>query len=401
MKTKKKIIIFFILITLIGSTIIVSGSKVESFTDINNYGSGWIKGDTSVSDMTDEQFKSMLGVITEITIQNKENSQFKKLDSFPDTLDWRNFDGKDYTTSVRDQRSCGSCWAFSVIAAVESIYKIKDYNSYENIDLSEQMLVSCCDLGGCNGCEGGNLNGALQYLQTYGVVSENNFGYVAEDVTCKPCAGCERYKILDYCDITSVKAALQDGPVVTAMQIYTDFRNYKGGIYNPTTTEIDGLHTVTIVGYNDVKQCYICKNSWGEDWGEANPYDEESEGGWFRIKYGKCDIGNNVYTISIGQKKPQNETLEITNIKGGLRGKVTIKAGKDLVNWNLEINGSFAISIGNKFKSGTIPAYNTEILTFPFTVGFGKVFAKVEANNLTKIYSGFIIGPYILNLYEI
>ena len=62
-------------------------------------------------------------------------------------------------TPIRNQYQCGSCWAFAVTAAIESMYLIKVPGaSVSNLALSPQQLVSCCTAAnGCNsnGCKGG------------------------------------------------------------------------------------------------------------------------------------------------------------------------------------------------------------------------------------------------------
>jgi hypothetical protein len=65
------------------------------------------------------------------------------------------------------------------------------------------------------------------------------------------------------------------------MTVYGDFYSYTGGVYEHVYGEELGGHLVTLVGWDDSNSCWICKNSWGEDWGED---------GWFRIKYSECDI---------------------------------------------------------------------------------------------------------------
>ena len=66
--------------------------------------------------------------------------------SLPATFDWK-AEGK--VTAVRDQGSCGSCWAFGTVGAMESAILIQ---SGQAVDLSEQFLVSCNASGwSCNG----------------------------------------------------------------------------------------------------------------------------------------------------------------------------------------------------------------------------------------------------------
>ena len=63
--------------------------------------------------------------------------------------------------------------------------------------------------------------------------------------------------------------------------MYQDFFSYRSGVYQHVSGEAAGGHCVEILGYNDAQGCWICKNSWGSNWGE---------GGYFRIAYGQCNI---------------------------------------------------------------------------------------------------------------
>lgn len=74
--------------------------------------------------------------------------------SLPDNFDWRNKDGQDWMTPVKNQGSCGSCWAFSAVGIVEPAYNIFSGDPNLDLDLSEQYLVSdCCEQ--CGNCGGG------------------------------------------------------------------------------------------------------------------------------------------------------------------------------------------------------------------------------------------------------
>lgn len=68
---------------------------------------------------------------------------------------------------------------------------------------------------------------------------------------------------------------IEYGPLVAGMDVYDDFFHYTGGIYEHVHGDLAGYHAVTIVGYDELNDYWICKNSWDEDWGEN---------GWFRIR---------------------------------------------------------------------------------------------------------------------
>ena len=123
----------------------------------------------------------------------RQNSRFDEGNSdqrlvLPTTYDWRNIDGENLCTPIRNQGGCGSCWAFAVMGSMESNIRIHDGVA---TDLSEQWLVSCCGLGGCSGEWPGNAANYLLESGTYtdvcgeyGSALESDFPYQATDASC-------------------------------------------------------------------------------------------------------------------------------------------------------------------------------------------------------------------------
>jgi len=212
----------------------------------------------------------------------------------PDSHDWRDHDA---VTQVKDQGSCGSCWAFSAIGNIESQYKL---NIKEDILLSEQELVSC-DKGDDQGCEGGLMETAFKYLETVGVVGETDYPYDGVDEACaldgkKVLAKVTNYAFAGTSDEKQIKELLYtNGPFAIAINA-TPLQWYFGGIVDPwiPSLECDPAslnHGVLLVGYGseDGKDYWIIKNSWGGNWGEK---------GFFRMARGKGTCGVNTYVIS-------------------------------------------------------------------------------------------------------
>ena len=219
--------------------------------------------------------------------------------ALPTAFDWRNAAG-DYTTPIRHQRQCGSCWAFATVAALEAVANIQAGQPALDPDLSEQMLLSCGD----GDCVSGNLGDALTYLETTGVPGEACLPYEADDtVPCgDACAGWANgaWKAGSWFEVGSgqdaIKAQLLDGPVIAHFTVYTDLHHYHGGIYSPSTEDVEDTHAVLLVGWNDGDGAWIAKNSWGTNWGE-DTYGVTGAPGWFRIAYGTCGIENHVYAV--------------------------------------------------------------------------------------------------------
>ncbi|PRQ29104.1 putative actinidain [Rosa chinensis] len=100
-------------------------------------------------------------------------------DDVPNSIDWRK---QGAVTPVKYQAGCGCCWAFSAVAAVEGITKIR---TGQLIPLSEQQLVDCNRDMYNIGCEGGNMVDAFRYIKTNGgITSEDNYQYTARDGAC-------------------------------------------------------------------------------------------------------------------------------------------------------------------------------------------------------------------------
>ena len=249
---------------------------------------------------------------TTINVEDIVEIQFSG--TLPEEFDWRNVDGLDWTTSVKNQRSCGSCVAFGTIGALEAVVQIEMGEIFD-CDLSEAHLFFC----GGGKCDGGwYTDDAAQFVKNTGVVDELCFPYESHDMDCNEKASNWRNRVIKVQtkgaahNERDIKEALVEyGPLFTAFDVCDDFFSYRGGIYQHVSGDYSGGHCVMLVGYSDEDDCWICKNSWGEGWGEKNPYDSSSKGGWFRIKYRECDICEYAYFFdgvfgNIQPMKPEN-----------------------------------------------------------------------------------------------
>ena len=214
--------------------------------------------------------------------------------TLPESWDWRSVGGADWTTPIKDQEECGSCWAFGPLAAIESRVKLAADNPQLVPDFSEQYLLSCSP----GSCEGWYMDTTSDWIFCEGTVDEACFPYVAQDtVACSESCfdrNSRKYKGegwfwvsggYDIIDEDRIKHEIfSGGPVVAAMDVYTDFRSYNGGVYQYATGQYEGGHCIAIVGWGKEGSTdyWICKNSWSPYWGEA---------GWFKIKMGEVNIG--------------------------------------------------------------------------------------------------------------
>jgi len=289
----------------IGSAVYFFNKNVNSLlNDIQNeivkVGASWSAGFNSVISNSLNGEGIGLGCIIEKSDNTYENEPAPLIynESLPDQFSWQDVEGVNWVTPARNQQSCGSCVAFGTISALESVIQIELGNKLD-IDLSEAHLFYC---GGGSCSQGWTVSKSVNYIETYGVPLESCFPYAPRQTDCdKTCPDWETQaiKLIDGARIKSYppkisdvqEALIENGPLVTTFTVYSDFFAYNYGIYEHVSGGVAGGHAVAIVGYDNVNEYWICKNSWGKNWGEN---------GFFRIRYGECGIGStfNTYYLS-------------------------------------------------------------------------------------------------------
>ncbi|KAJ4878904.1 Cysteine proteinases superfamily protein [Raphanus sativus] len=247
--------------------------------------------DNRFADMTNAEFRAhFLGLNTSSLRLNRDQRPVcDAVGNVPDAVDWRK---EGAVTPVRNQGKCGGCWAFTAVAAIEGINKIKTGNL---VSLSEQQLIDC-DVGAFNkGCSGGLMTTAYEYLiANGGLVTEADYPYTATQGACDQ----EKSKnkvvtIQGYTKVAQDEASLQAATAQQPVSVGIDasgfiFQLYSSGVF----TGYCGNHLnhgVTVVGYGeeDGQKYWIVKNSWGTAWGEQG-YVRMERG--YSEETGKCGI---------------------------------------------------------------------------------------------------------------
>jgi len=255
-----------------------------------------------------DNYKYRLPVIT-----HEENSAIP--DSFDSRTQWPNCPS---ISEIRDQGSCGSCWAFGAVEAMSDRICIK--NGGTSVEISAEDLLTCCD--GCgDGCDGGFPGAAWEYWVESGLVSGGLYGsnQGCQPYEVKPCEHhttgkrepcgdivptpncvkmCEKGYNSTYShdkhfgasaySVNGVKQIqtelMTNGPVEAAFTVYADFLTYKSGVYQHHSGSELGGHAVRILGWGveNSTPYWLVANSWNNDWGDQ---------GYFKILRGSNECG--------------------------------------------------------------------------------------------------------------
>jgi C1A family cysteine protease len=350
-------------VILLSVFFLLSGiSFADELTDIQlaikAKGAKWTAGETSMMKLSKEERKRRVGLILDLAAENEMSFASDEFAAaVPASLDWRN-NGGDFVTPVRNQGSCGSCWAFAATAAAESAWVIAQNWSGMNLNLSEQILVSCSGAGDCGG---GYIGSASNYIKNTGLPEEACFSYKALDCNDSTPVCCNQacpdwtdstYRTDGYAGVSatvdSIKSAINtNGPLVTTMAVYNDFFSYAGGVYTHVTGSLAGYHAVLIIGYDDPGHYFIVKNSWGSGWGSTAGIGTER--GYFMIDYSQMSnevsFGGNTLKYSLA---PADSSLTVS----APNGSESFQAGTTMtIMWNY--SGTVGASVKIDLYKGT------------------------------------------------
>ncbi|XP_068943861.1 procathepsin L-like [Petaurus breviceps papuanus] len=229
-------------------------------------------------DMTIEEFRQVMNGFGQNRFQRKAKGTLFREPLFvtvPQSVDWRE---EGYVTPVKNQGNCGSCWAFSATGSLEGQWFRK---TGKLVSLSEQNLVDCSRKEGNEGCNGGLMTNAFEYVRKNGGIdTEESYPYEGMDNDCRFKPETAIANVTAYVNIPSgkeralAKAVASVGPISVAIDASQEsFMFYKSGVYyEPDCSSEIADHAMLVVGYGAIgkhgKKYWIVKNSWDEDWGD-------------------------------------------------------------------------------------------------------------------------------------
>ncbi|KAL0221946.1 hypothetical protein RCL1_001800 [Eukaryota sp. TZLM3-RCL] len=241
-------------------------------------------------------------------------------EDLPRDFDWRNVDGKNYATVIRNQHTpqyCGSCWAHGALSALFDRVKIQRNAAFPDPNPSIQHILSCSNKY-AGSCHGGHSSALYSWLTKNYAVEETCFPYEASDDTwhsCKfgscydcshnlanPRADCfsvknfTKYRVKEHGSLRGEKAYMKEiyarGPIAVGICATPELEAYKGGIFEDTKGQYCINHIVSLSGWGELPdgtKYWIMRNSWGNFWGEngycrivrgRNNLSIESSGWW-------------------------------------------------------------------------------------------------------------------------
>jgi cathepsin L len=229
----------------------------------------------SFGDLTGQEFaKFFTGLKMNTTTLRQFQSGSRTVRSgLPASFNWAT---QGAVTPIKNQQQCGSCWSFSTTGSVEGCHFL---GAKKLVSLSEQNLMDCSWSQGNQGCNGGLMTQAMQYIiSNGGIDTESSYPYTAEDGTCNYQASNSGSTLTAFTNVASgdenaLQTSVYSGPTSVAIDAsQSSFQFYSSGVYSDpacSSTQLD--HGVLSVGWgvSGSSPYWIVKNSWGTDWGQS------------------------------------------------------------------------------------------------------------------------------------
>lgn len=233
-----------------------------------NPSSTWKRGVNWLTDLHDEEIPK--GLIK--SSKRHLASAVPNVAAIPEALDWRD---ASVVTPVKNQGSCGSCWAFAATECMESAVAIA---TGKLLVLSPQVWVDCAknpdECGGSGGCQGATAEIAYETAMSLGAYNDSSVPYVAQDEMCaltvKPVANFSGYVRVPSNNYSALLEAVTTQPV--AVSVDASWPDYESGVFPASEGGTDIDHGVQLVGFGTDPTTgldyWLIRNSWGATWGE-------------------------------------------------------------------------------------------------------------------------------------
>lgn len=318
-------------------------NNLQLITEINEMQTTWVAGHNKRFDnLSVADVKKLLGALKTPEDKKLYKKKIEVVANLPENFDLREaYPNCGSLKELRDQSSCGSCWAFAAAEAMSDRICIASGEKLQT-RISTENLLACCSSCGY-GCNGGWPSAAWEYWQEHGLPTGGLYG---DNATCQPYSfpPCDHHvdgkygpckgdyntpKCLRKCNVKYPKSFGDDlwyavdsysvdaneeeiqseiyskGSVEAAFSVYEDFLTYKSGVYQHVKGKSLGGHAVKMIGWgveNGVKY-WLIVNSWNDGWGDK---------GTFKILRGKNHLGIESEIVA-GTPKLKTEYLTFLN----------------------------------------------------------------------------------------
>ncbi|KAK3334082.1 hypothetical protein B0T19DRAFT_474651 [Cercophora scortea] len=330
--------------------------------------------------------------------------------SLPAAVDWRNRNGMNYITTAQNQGACQSCWAFAVTALVEAMVRIEHgiWSKRSEADVHDGVGAACESFGNAEDTLGFISGQGAEFLNSgdntpHGIADWPCDPYEATLHGYTPCA--DRSGRATHIPWHQALGVVEDqkrwlheyGPLIATFILYSDFQSWKSANASDVYTwdgqaGSTGNHIALIVGYDDTRQAWIIKNSWGPGWGQGGfvyfSYGTANIDGW--TKYGLTNINpdpwarkrhqnGNMMQTGNGETHRNFELLVSSNSTAGT-GLAHISRDGTTSGWSL-------VSQSNSSEGSAHHDYGIQLKGQPAVIGtsFGRDFHVVgvdESRNL-------------------
>ena len=254
-------------------------SNLAEVRKVNDENLPYKLGVNQFSDLSPEEFRKIY-----LTEQKPKDPEVNFLSDDDDDLTKRNLqnyapiDWKVFYPPIRDQKFCGSGWAFSACGSIDGNLGVK-YRKAQPYT-SPQQLVDCDSAQ--LGCNGGYFPNAFKYIQNNGgLMYDSDYSYKSiKGRSCLFNSKANLVKISGFkfcnnnsgvrCSESIVYGLLERGPLSVSVDASGNFQSYQSGVYTASCTTSN--HAVNLVGYGldfDTNLFYwLIRNSWSATWGD-------------------------------------------------------------------------------------------------------------------------------------